>query len=61
MGEDTEAASTAGSQLLLEVQRVLNSCEGHYLCVTLGQPHVLGNAPSQLLWSLCSPYSYEHG
>ena len=48
MGEDTEAASIAGSQLLSEVQRVLNSCEGHYLCVTLGQPHVLGNAPSRL-------------
>ena len=42
MGEDTQAASTAGGKLLSEVQRILDSAEGHYLCVTLGQPHVLG-------------------
>ena len=41
MGEDTEAASTAGSKLLSEVQRVLDPSEGQYICVTLGQPHVL--------------------
>ena len=42
MGEDTDAASTAGGKLLSEVQRVLDPCEGQYMCVTLGQPHVLG-------------------
>ena len=42
MGEDTDAASTAGGKLLSEVQKVLDPSEGHYLCVTLGQPHVLG-------------------
>lgn len=41
MGEDTDAASTAGSKLLSEVQRVLDPSEGQYICVTLGQPHVL--------------------
>lgn len=41
MGEDTEGASTAGSKLLSEVQRVLDPSEGQYICVTLGQPHVL--------------------
>lgn len=42
MGEDTDAASTAGGKLLSEVQKVLDPSEGQYLCVTLGQPHVLG-------------------
>lgn len=42
MGEDTDAASTAGGKLLSEVQRVLDPFGGQYLCVTLGQPHVLG-------------------
>lgn len=42
MGEDTDAASIAGGKLLSEVQRVLDPSEGQYLCVTLGQPHVLG-------------------
>ena len=41
MGEDTDAAGVAGGQLLSEVQRVLVSCDGQYLCVTLGQNHVL--------------------
>ena len=41
MGEDTEEAGKAGSNLLSEVQRVLHRSEGHYLCVTLGQAHVL--------------------
>ena len=41
MGEDTDAAGVAGGKLLSEVQRVLDSCDGHYLCVTLGQTHVL--------------------
>ena len=41
MGEDTEADSTAGGKLLSEVQRVLDPSEGQYICVTLGQPHVL--------------------
>ncbi|KAL0038662.1 hypothetical protein WJX79_002183 [Trebouxia sp. C0005] len=41
MGEDTDAAGIAGGKLLSEVQRVLASCDGQYLCVTLGQTHVL--------------------
>ena len=41
MGEDTESADAAGSKLLSEVQRVLDATNGQYLCVTLGQPHVL--------------------
>jgi len=41
MGEDTDAARVAGGKLLSEVQRVLDSCDGQYLCVTLGQTHVL--------------------
>ncbi len=41
MGEDTDAAGVAGGKLLSEVQRVLASCDGQYLCVTLGQTHVL--------------------
>ena len=41
MGEDTDAAGVAGGKLLSEVQRVLDSCDGQYLCVTLGQTHVL--------------------
>lgn len=40
MGEDTEAAGQAGSKLLSEVQRILTA-QGHYICVTLAQPHVL--------------------
>ena len=40
MGEDTDAASSAGSMLLSEVRRVLTH-GGQYICVTLAQPHVL--------------------
>ncbi|KAL3138414.1 hypothetical protein ABBQ32_006209 [Trebouxia sp. C0010 RCD-2024] len=53
MGEDTDAASTAGSKLLSEVQRVLDPSEGQYICVTLGQPHVL----NRLLASFGSGWS----
>lgn len=52
MGEDTGAASTAGGKLLSEVQRVLDPCEGQYLCVTLGQPHVLGKHSVCCFWLL---------
>ena len=41
MGEDTQAADTAGSKLLAEVQRVLDPVDGCYICVTLAQTHVL--------------------
>lgn len=54
MGEDTDAASTAGGKLLSEVQRVLDPCEGQYLCVTLGQPHVLGKH------SVCAALAATH-
>lgn len=40
MGEDTDAASCAGSLLLSEVRRVLTD-QGQYICITLAQPHVL--------------------
>lgn len=52
MGEDTDAASTAGGKLLSEVQKVLDPAEGQYLCVTLGQPHVLGDTLSMLHLSI---------
>lgn len=54
MGEDTDAAGVAGGKLLSEVQRVLDSCDGQYLCVTLGQHHVLAKLLSTfgLGWSI---------
>ena len=42
MGEDTQPADTAGTKLLAQVQRVLHPVDGHYICVTLAQSHVLG-------------------
>ncbi|DBB16766.1 TPA: hypothetical protein ACH3X3_015005 [Trebouxia sp. C0006] len=54
MGEDTDAAGVAGGKLLSEVQRVLANCDGQYLCVTLGQTHVLTKLLSSfgLGWSI---------
>ncbi|DBB00023.1 TPA: hypothetical protein ACH3X1_013883 [Trebouxia sp. C0004] len=54
MGEDTVSAGVAGGKLLSEVQRVLDNCDCQYLCVTLGQTHVLTKLLSSfgLGWSI---------
>ena len=41
MGEDTAGSEEAGRKYLAEVTRVLDPEAGVFICVTLGQPHVL--------------------
>lgn len=45
MGEDSPESKEVGARLLAEVKRVLSPNRGVYLCVTLAQPHVLGEWP----------------
>ncbi len=51
MGEDSPESREAGGRLLSEVRRLLSPCGGAYLCVTLAQPHVLGERSPSLTWS----------
>jgi hypothetical protein len=41
MGDTSADSSTAGTALLQEVERVVASSHGVYICVTLAEEHVL--------------------